>query len=385
MGLFVGIGIVIILGLINLIIYIFKTQAREKLKKQYSDYARRNGLKYYEAMDGTNGFYDRDFRRMRNMGHTPSRECNILGVQGDIEYSWGIYHYLTTEIRTRHNRRRRGFSSSSTYKHVEDHYINYCLVICPYMNIPYFFARDESMILDSIGSIFGGQDIDFKEDSAFSSSFVLQGDKEDRIRRAFTPEVRKLFTTLSGKGYTFEGYGEAMLILGGKDDLKERVELSKTAIRIANAFIKNSSQQRPNANAYDDTLNFPTEINNVNKKLNPHMYEQMNYDGFNERIPLQSAMPERQYNQQNRQTQPVRGVIQTGFRSGSKSQTPASNGYNQQNNYNQQPNRYNQQKNNYNSQPDQQDNNNQQPDTNISDLKGKPALMEILKNRENKQ
>lgn len=55
-----------------------------------------------------------------------------------------------------------------------------------------FFIRRQRAILDAIGKVFGGQDINFEEDAQFSKGWVLQGEEES-VRRVFTPRLREFF------------------------------------------------------------------------------------------------------------------------------------------------------------------------------------------------
>ncbi|MEM6469521.1 MAG: hypothetical protein AAF802_08105 [Planctomycetota bacterium] len=59
------------------------------------------------------------------------------------------------------------------------------------LQIPSFQLRPEGFF-DRIGSMFGGQDIDFKDDQAFSDAFVLSGNNEQKIRDFMTSELREL-------------------------------------------------------------------------------------------------------------------------------------------------------------------------------------------------
>lgn len=56
------------------------------------------------------------------------------------------------------------------------------------LNLPLFILRPES-VLDKIGTLFGGQDIDFDSNPEFSDHYLLRGEDETRIRETFSPSV----------------------------------------------------------------------------------------------------------------------------------------------------------------------------------------------------
>jgi hypothetical protein len=74
----------------------------------------------------------------------------------------------------------------------------------PRVAVPAFALRPESA-LDRITATFGSQDIDFAERPDFSSRYLLRGDDEAAVRRAFTLDVlraleRHPLCVLAGSG-----------------------------------------------------------------------------------------------------------------------------------------------------------------------------------------
>lgn len=59
------------------------------------------------------------------------------------------------------------------------------------LRVPHFFARRQIALFDWLGRTFGGQDIDFPQDEAFSTAFVLQGEDEAATRELFAPSLRQ--------------------------------------------------------------------------------------------------------------------------------------------------------------------------------------------------
>jgi hypothetical protein len=81
--------------------------------------------------------------------------------------------------------------------------------------------------------LFGSQDIDFVEDPAFSSAYVLQGESEEAIRHLFTPERRTWFASQAGKNFHFEALGDVFLFhTGRRVPPSQTRELMQQAIEI---------------------------------------------------------------------------------------------------------------------------------------------------------
>lgn len=78
--------------------------------------------------------------------------------------------------------------------------------------MPHFFARPQMALFDSLGKLFGGQDISFEEAPEFSKAYVLQTlGAEYELRGLFNEQTRAAFTRLAAKGVRVEGVG-AMLV-----------------------------------------------------------------------------------------------------------------------------------------------------------------------------
>lgn len=88
-----------------------------------------------------------------------------------------------------------------------------CLLRTPGRPAPPFFARRQIAIFDGLGRLFGGQDIDFPEDQAFSGAYVLQtsGD-EGELRRFMNAGVRGVFVRLKDERLTVENVGDQLLV-----------------------------------------------------------------------------------------------------------------------------------------------------------------------------
>ncbi|MGA2063247.1 MAG: hypothetical protein ABSG67_22480 [Thermoguttaceae bacterium] len=87
-----------------------------------------------------------------------------------------------------------------------------CAVSDPNVHLPYCLLRPQAPIFDSIGKLFGKQDIDFLGDLEFSQAFVLQGSSEPSIRGLFTAELRRWFVENQHKHLYFEGNQNVILL-----------------------------------------------------------------------------------------------------------------------------------------------------------------------------
>ena len=83
--------------------------------------------------------------------------------------------------------------------------------------------RPQIRFIDAIGKMFGGQDIDFDDDPAFSKMFVLQGDEEQDIRDFFTQNIRKAFASLGKDKFYLEALGDIMIVYR-----KKRLNIEET-------------------------------------------------------------------------------------------------------------------------------------------------------------
>ncbi len=100
-------------------------------------------------------------------------------------------------------------------KHKHTHLQTLCIIRSKTLSLPHFFLRRESRIWDYFGKLFGGQDINFDEDPAFSKAFVLQGENEASVRNFFQAPVRKFFLGYEGTDFQIEGRDDVLLLNPG--------------------------------------------------------------------------------------------------------------------------------------------------------------------------
>ncbi|MDJ0847796.1 MAG: hypothetical protein QNK04_05345 [Myxococcota bacterium] len=84
------------------------------------------------------------------------------------------------------------------------------------LRVPHFFARRQIALFDWLGRTFGGQDIDFPQDEAFSTAFVLQGEDEAATRELFAPSLRQALLRHDGTSLQLEGRGDTLVLHWGR-------------------------------------------------------------------------------------------------------------------------------------------------------------------------
>lgn len=189
-------------------------------KKKIREYCARNRLTYSDspvAMSGYSEAFD-----ILNQGDRNYFSAGMYGKRGDIELN--IVDFTVVKVHYTSKGRRNS----------ETHY-TLCQLYRKGNQFPCFFIRDENFLLDSLGSMLGGQDIDFAEDKTFSDKFVLQGFNEPDVRRFFNNKVRRAFVRHHQKGYRYESKGKCLLIYkNGRETLNGRISMLNTALKIFN-------------------------------------------------------------------------------------------------------------------------------------------------------
>jgi hypothetical protein len=108
-----------------------------------------------------------------------------------------------------------------------------CVLRLPGLALPHFVLRREVPVLDAIGEMLGGQDLDFPEDAAFSRTFVLQGEEPDALRALFDQVVRERLRGLADPRLHVEGRGDTVVVHRGRSIRPEQArELLETTAAI---------------------------------------------------------------------------------------------------------------------------------------------------------
>ena len=204
-------GIINLIILLILIILVITYFVRKRLIKNYCE---KNYYVYEEnpvSLTGTSEAFD-----VLCKGDTNYFTNGMYKKRGDIEIN--IIEFTAVTGRGKHSTTEK-FTLCQLYKAKTE--------------FPVFFMRSENVLLDSVGSMLGGQDIDFEEDNRFSNTFVLQGNDESEIRRFFNSKVRDAFVKNHKSGYCYESKGTCFLLyIKGHAGLKQKEVMLNTALKI---------------------------------------------------------------------------------------------------------------------------------------------------------
>ena len=120
---------------------------------------------------------------------------NVLhGRRGDVAVEIADHRYVTGSGKNQHR-----------------HRASLVVLRAPRLALPHFFMRPQIAVVDRIGKLLGGKDVDFPEDDGFSDAFVLQGDDEAAVRALFEAAVRQQALQL-GRRVRAEGRGDTLLV-----------------------------------------------------------------------------------------------------------------------------------------------------------------------------
>lgn len=179
--LIVGAVIAVVVGLVALGSYLEK-----KRTEAMTAFAQANGFVMEQDLSGFRSSLA-EFK-LFNQGHSRDLRNLMRGSRDDLSVSICDYKYVT------------GHGKQS-----QTHSQTVCVLRSPKLRLPHFFARRQVALFDFLGKVFGGQDINFDEDPAFSKAFVLQtSGSEDELRRLFQQPLRSQLTALAPKGVQLE-------------------------------------------------------------------------------------------------------------------------------------------------------------------------------------
>ena len=119
-------------------------------------------------------------------------------------------------------------------KNSTTHHHTICIINTPNRVAPHFFVRRQNRFFDALGKMFGGQDINFDDDKAFSDAFVLQTEgQEQQLRGFMTPRLREGLLKLQGKSPLIEVNGDVMVFHLGRRLKPEQIgELVADAVNL---------------------------------------------------------------------------------------------------------------------------------------------------------
>ena len=200
----------------------------QKRLEEIQNYCLKNGLNYSPKANNVTDCV-KCLYVLRDKGHTNEWINEMSGSRDG--YNFSIFEHYSVA----------GYGNTKS-SHTEIDTI--CVLSKENLNLPHFYLREENIIFDSIGKVFGGQDVNFSEDSDFSSKFVLQCLNEQQIRKFFDKRIRQAFVCKHTKGYVYEGRFDCFVIaLPGKElNLSDRLILLTNAINIFRDLIPSDNE-----------------------------------------------------------------------------------------------------------------------------------------------
>ncbi|NCB39270.1 MAG: hypothetical protein EOM80_10905 [Erysipelotrichia bacterium] len=188
----VQIIIVLCFVVVFILTVLYTVYLAKKRREAFALLASKMGFSYTEEDQGFCGRFKH--LKIFSRGHS-QRAFNVLvGEKNNIKVEIADYYYTTGS----------GKNKSVTQQTV-------CVITDPELSLPHFFLRRELSILDFLGKMFGGQDINFPEDNAFSGAFVLQGIVENETRELFNKDIRGAFMRFAATNSQAEGLGHFLV------------------------------------------------------------------------------------------------------------------------------------------------------------------------------
>ena len=197
----------------------------KKRRKEIEDYCKQNQLHYSDRVSNIPN-NARAFSLINRSGRDISYYAGMSGNRGGINFNIFDYKFTT-----------------GSGKHSHTHFYMICILSSENLDMPKFYVRTENFF-DSIGKLFGGQDINFTEDPTFSKAFVLQGQPEDSVRMFFNSKVRQTFVNNHQTNYQYEGFKNCFMIAYLRNgNLKDRLILLSNAIKIFKGIVPKDSEE----------------------------------------------------------------------------------------------------------------------------------------------
>ncbi len=137
-----------------------------------------------------------EYKKMNELGigENPSITNCLRGFKDDVEIIVADFSYVT----------KLG-DSFTVWKQT------LCILRLKELNMPRCNLLPEALGLDYLIKILGGQDINFENDFAFSSDFILKGSDEYDVKTYFSQKVRNCFVSLKKEDIRFEAFEDVVL------------------------------------------------------------------------------------------------------------------------------------------------------------------------------
>ncbi|MCC6332434.1 MAG: hypothetical protein IT380_00440 [Myxococcales bacterium] len=183
-------GVIAVIVVIAYLAWLYEKKRTEAMEA----YAQQRGW----AFEGSASVLEAqlDAFKLFNQGHSRRLNNAMRGAKDQVAVAVADYRYTTGRGKNSHT-----------------HNQTICMVRVPGLALPHFFARRQVAFFDAIGKMFGGQDVNFEEDQAFSKAYVLQTQSgEETLRRSFNDRARAAFLGLANRNPQVEGVGEVLLL-----------------------------------------------------------------------------------------------------------------------------------------------------------------------------
>ncbi len=206
----VGIGLLVVVGLV------FASQQRKKRTEAWRRAAESIGLAFHGESNDVLAQYGRLKLLSRGSGR---RVYNaVMGDAGEMAITLADFRYTT-----------------GSGKNQSTHVQTICILREQSLQLTHCFLRPQVAFFDFLGRMFGGQDINFDEDPAFSGAYVLQGENEAAVRELFDGPIRSWFANQRGRNFHFEAIGDTLMFHTGKRvDPGQIRPLMEQAVQIKN-------------------------------------------------------------------------------------------------------------------------------------------------------
>lgn len=184
------VGVVALIGGAIYLAYWFEKKRTEFMQ----GYAESKGLTFLGANQEL--WKQLETFKLFSQGHSRQLKNAMRGVKEVGEVHIADYKYVTGSGKNQHT-----------------HNQTIVVVRTPGRAAPHFFARRQNAFFDALGKVFGGQDINFDDDPAFSKAYVLQTAGDERLLRDFmSPRLREALMALAPKKPQLEASGEMLLV-----------------------------------------------------------------------------------------------------------------------------------------------------------------------------
>jgi len=233
---------IIIGGMFVILFFIGKKYVKER--NDSIEYCKKNGLTFEDTKTAMFPLECKNFR-ITKKGKQRNFYFVVSGKRNNVDFSVMSYKYTDQEPPRESTFLGMKVISNSNRKHRKpDYYAALCVLSVDNMKLPHFFIRDESFIMDSLGKLFGGQDINFEEDPDFSKKFVLQGDNENEIRRFFNKKVRSSFVHFHKKGFVYEAVDKYLFVYtpNNCDKIENKMQFLADSLKVLPALIPSENE-----------------------------------------------------------------------------------------------------------------------------------------------